>query len=112
MDRLFVYGTLAPGRANSHILADVSGDWIPAGVRGHLKPEGWGADLGYPAMIPDASAPLIEGFIFESDQLHEHWARLDEFEGDAYCRVQDTARLSTGASVSAYVYALATPENR
>ena len=32
--RLFVYGTLAPGRPNEHVLADVPGEWEPATVMG------------------------------------------------------------------------------
>ena len=43
VDRLFVYGTLAPGRPNEHILADVAGEWEPASVTGRLLEEGWGA---------------------------------------------------------------------
>ena len=39
-DRLFVYGTLAPGRSNEHILADVPGTWEPAVVQGTLIQEG------------------------------------------------------------------------
>ena len=37
-DRLFVYGTLAPGRANEHILQSVPGTWEPAVVKGRLSP--------------------------------------------------------------------------
>jgi gamma-glutamylcyclotransferase (GGCT)/AIG2-like uncharacterized protein YtfP len=44
-ERLFVYGTLAPGRPNEHMLAEVDGEWETATVRGRLVPEGWGADL-------------------------------------------------------------------
>ena len=50
-DRLFVYGTLAPGRSNAHVLATVPGTWEPATVRGTLFPEGWGAALGYPGIV-------------------------------------------------------------
>jgi len=45
-ERLFVYGTLAPGRPNEHILADVPGSWEPARVTGTLREEGWGAAMG------------------------------------------------------------------
>jgi gamma-glutamylcyclotransferase (GGCT)/AIG2-like uncharacterized protein YtfP len=44
-ERLFVYGTLAPGRPNEHMLAEVDGEWETATVRGRLVQEGWGADL-------------------------------------------------------------------
>ena len=45
-DRLFVYGTLAPGRPKEHVLAEVSGTWEPATVRGKLLQGGWVAELG------------------------------------------------------------------
>lgn len=34
--QLFVYGTLAPGWPNEHVLADVPGGWEPATVTGRL----------------------------------------------------------------------------
>ena len=48
--RLFVYGTLAPGRPNEHVLAPLGGTWQPAFVRGRLHAQGWGAAPGYPAI--------------------------------------------------------------
>ncbi len=45
-ERLFVCGTLAPGRPNAHILAEVPGSWEPASVTGTLRAEGWGAAMG------------------------------------------------------------------
>ncbi|MFG1925077.1 hypothetical protein [Cryptosporangium sp. NPDC048952] len=39
-DTLFVYGTVAPGEPNAHVLADVPGTWEPGSVRGHLLPDG------------------------------------------------------------------------
>ena len=33
---LFVYGTLAPGEPNEHILKDVEGVWLEASVTGKL----------------------------------------------------------------------------
>ena len=65
--RLFVYGTLAPGRSNAHVLADVPGEWEPATVTGTLLPEGWGAAAGYPGIILDAQGGRVAGFLFSSD---------------------------------------------
>lgn len=31
-EHLFVYGTLAPGRPNAHVLAEVPGTWRPATI--------------------------------------------------------------------------------
>ena len=51
-ERLFIYGTLAPGRSNHHHMVDIPGDWQPATLRGRLYEEGWGAAAGYPAIVP------------------------------------------------------------
>jgi gamma-glutamylcyclotransferase (GGCT)/AIG2-like uncharacterized protein YtfP len=109
MDRLFVYGSLAPGRPNQHILAGVPGSWETASVTGTLREEGWGAAMGFPGLDLDDNGERIEGFVLSSDQLAEHWARLDAFEGDAYARVPATVRLASGHRVEAYVYVLRTP---
>jgi gamma-glutamylcyclotransferase (GGCT)/AIG2-like uncharacterized protein YtfP len=106
IDRLFVYGTLAPGQPNAHVLADVQGTWEPATVTGILLAEGWGAAAGFPGLVPDAHGETVHGLIFSSTALHEHWARLDAFEGDGYARVPIVARLADGRSVDAYVYSL------
>jgi gamma-glutamylcyclotransferase (GGCT)/AIG2-like uncharacterized protein YtfP len=105
-ERLFVYGTLAPGRPNAHILAPVPGTWEPASVTGSLYAEGWGAAAGYPGIVLDPKGDRIDGLLFTSDGLAEHWTRLDEFEGDGYTRVLTTATRADGTTVDAYVYAL------
>jgi gamma-glutamylcyclotransferase (GGCT)/AIG2-like uncharacterized protein YtfP len=104
--RLFVYGTLAPGRPNAHVLAQVPGEWEPATVRGTLLPEGWGAAAGYPGIILDEQGGAVAGLLFSSDALGEHWARLDAFEGDGYERVLTKATRADGSVVEACVYAL------
>ncbi|HSX59666.1 MAG TPA: gamma-glutamylcyclotransferase family protein [Tahibacter sp.] len=104
--RLFVYGTLAPGRPNEHVLASVPGTWEPACVRGILLAEGWGAAVGYPGIVLDERGDDVNGFVFTSEALADHWARLDAFEGDGYRRVVTTARLADGRSVEAFVYSL------
>ena len=42
LPRLFVYGTLAPGEVNEHVLATLDGNWVPARVFGTLHAEGLG----------------------------------------------------------------------
>lgn len=106
-DRLFVYGTLAPGKPNAHVLADLAGEWLPATMRGTLYAQGWGAAQGYPGVVPDADGTAVHGLVFASPELAQHWARLDAFEGDGYRRVLTMARLDDGSDVEAYVYALA-----
>jgi gamma-glutamylcyclotransferase (GGCT)/AIG2-like uncharacterized protein YtfP len=105
-ERLFVYGTLAPGRPNAHVLASVPGAWEAATVRGTLRAEGWGAAAGYPGIVLDERGDVVDGLLFSSDSLAEHWARLDAFEGDGYHRVLTTVRRQDGSTVGAYVYAL------
>jgi gamma-glutamylcyclotransferase (GGCT)/AIG2-like uncharacterized protein YtfP len=104
--RLFVYGTLAPGRPNEHVLADVPGEWEPATAIGTLLQEGWGAAAGYPGIVLDEHGGGVEGFVFSSKSLAEHWARLDEFEGEGYERVLTTVKLKDGTAVEAYIYRL------
>lgn len=104
--RLFVYGTLAPGRANAHVLAHVPGTWQPATVTGRLVEEGWGAAMGFPGIVVDADGDGVPGLVFSSEALADHWARLDAFEGDGYERVTVTATLADGSVVQADVYAL------
>lgn len=105
-ERLFVYGTLAPGRPNAHVLAIVPGNWQPATVRGTLFPEGWGAAAGYPGIVLDALGDEVHGFVFSSDVLAAHWERLDAFEGEGYERVVTTATLADGTRVDAWIYRL------
>jgi gamma-glutamylcyclotransferase (GGCT)/AIG2-like uncharacterized protein YtfP len=104
--RLAVYGTLAPGRENHRQLADLQGQWQRGTVRGNLTNAGWGSALGYPGLILDPSGPVVEVYLFESLDLPDHWARLDEFEGDGYQRVITQVRLADG-ELSAHIYALA-----
>ncbi len=104
--RLFVYGTLAPGRPNAHVLAELGATWTPAVVHGHLVAEGWGAEAGYPGILLDDSAPGVDGLLCESADLPEHWDRLDDFEGPGYERVLVTAHLADGLTVPAFVYTI------
>jgi gamma-glutamylcyclotransferase (GGCT)/AIG2-like uncharacterized protein YtfP len=105
-ERLFVYGTLAPDRPNEHVLADVPGSWEQATVKGTLFQEGWGACLGYPVIVLNELGSEVHGFVFSSEELAPHWARLDEFEGDGYERVVTLVKLGDGTVVKAHVYAL------
>ena len=102
--RLFVYGTLAPGQPNEHVLAEVEGDWEPATVQGTLVHEGWGDGLGFPAMTLADDAPDVSGFLFISEHLDEYWVRLDEFEGEEYERVVARAKRLNGQVVDAHMY--------
>ncbi|GGA46931.1 gamma-glutamylcyclotransferase family protein [Dyella nitratireducens] len=104
--RLFVYGTLAPGKPNEHVLAHLPGSWEPATVKGRLFQEGWGAAIGYPGIVLDEQGDEVPGLVFTSTELAAHWARLDEFEGDGYERVLTSVQLRDGTRVEAYIYRL------
>lgn len=106
--RLFVYGTLAPGRSNAHVLASIPGEWEAASVIGSLHQEGWGAAAGYPGIVLDEGGSEVAGFLFTAETLPKHWARLDEFEGEGYERILTRARRATGELVDAYIYRLST----
>lgn len=105
-ERLFVYGTLAPGRPNEHLLADLPGQWQPASVRGTLLQQGWGAAAGFPGIVLDESGPEVRGMLFTSAVLSERWQRLDDFEGAGYERRLTPVTLRGGDSVPAYIYVL------
>ena len=106
MERLFVYGSLAPGRPNEHILGELEGVWEPAVIRGTLHDRGWGAGMGFPAVVPESNGDEVEGLLFTSAALLDFWQVLDDFEGEGYQRVQVSAWLSCGSVVEAHVYAL------
>ena len=88
--RLATYGTLAPGRPNHHHLDGLRGRWFEGHVHGTLVDAGWGAALGFPALILDPDAPVIDVHVFESADLPAHWAHLVEFEGPGYERIPAT----------------------
>jgi gamma-glutamylcyclotransferase (GGCT)/AIG2-like uncharacterized protein YtfP len=85
--RLAVYGSLAPGKSNHHMLASYAGTWTRGRVRGDLVNAGWGAAGGFPGLIPRPDGPWIPVQIFESAELPNAWKALDEFEGIEYRRV-------------------------
>jgi gamma-glutamylcyclotransferase (GGCT)/AIG2-like uncharacterized protein YtfP len=106
MLRLFVYGTLAPGRPNHHVLGGIPGTWEAAVLRGRLYDEGWGAALGSPGIVPSPDGEAVEGFVLSSPSLDQHWDMLDAFEGDGYQRVRASVRVTGGRDLDAFVYAL------
>ena len=118
MDRpnvLFVYGTLAPGRVNAHVLAPLSGAWTQAQILGTLHDAGWGAAHGCPgARLVDKDldkitadshpARIVKGVLLESTDLVNFWQKLDDFEGTEYQAEITTAHLVTGEYRRCVVY--------
>ena len=101
---LFVYGTLAPGEENAHILAPLGGSWEPAVVYGSVHPEGWGATHGFPGMRLGNGPEVVTGLLFYTPALEQFWPELDEFEGRDYRREQTLAELEDGSQLLTYVY--------
>jgi gamma-glutamylcyclotransferase (GGCT)/AIG2-like uncharacterized protein YtfP len=84
---LAVYGSLAPGQSNYHVVAPLGGDWTDGVVEGERHPSGWGATLGYPAFRPRLGGAAVAVRVLTSPLLPADWARLDAFEGAEYRRI-------------------------
>ncbi|MDJ0777018.1 MAG: gamma-glutamylcyclotransferase family protein [Gammaproteobacteria bacterium] len=106
MERLFVYGTLAPGRPNHVVLEQIPGYWEKATLKGNLLDEGWGSEFGCPGIVPSEDGEEVEGYVFSSDHLRNHWPMLDEYEGTGYRRVPVLVKVESGEKIEACVYAL------
>ncbi|HBR2735988.1 TPA: gamma-glutamylcyclotransferase [Klebsiella pneumoniae] len=106
MESLFVYGTLGPGRPNSHILENIGGTWCEGHVRGHLHEKGWGAGMGYPGIVLDDNGSPVNGFLFTSANLVAYWQTLDKFEGEEYERVPVNVTTIHGEVVPSCIYML------
>lgn len=104
--RLAVYGTLAPGCPNHHELEHLGGRWFEGTVRGHLREEGWGSDLGFPGITVDPDGPEVAVHVLESDRLADEWLRLDDFEGPSYRRTLVSVTTDDGV-IDASIYELA-----
>ena len=105
MTPLFVYGTLCPGRSNAHILEAIGGEWLPGFVTGTFYENSCGAAANFPGIVLDDQGPRVNGYVFLSSRLANHWPMLDEFE-DGYDRVETTVTMADGQKVTAWVYQL------
>ncbi len=103
--RLAVYGSLGPGKANHHHVANLDGVWVRGAVRGELVNDGWGAALGFPGLRLDDEGALIDVDLLESFDLPSNWNRLDVFEGPGYQRVVATVETPAG-TIEANIYVL------
>jgi gamma-glutamylcyclotransferase (GGCT)/AIG2-like uncharacterized protein YtfP len=84
---LAVYGTLAPGRSNHHMVAPLGGDWTDGFVEGDHSHVGWGTTLGYPAFRPRVGGLIVAVHVLTSPSLAAAWPTLDDFEGPEYRRI-------------------------
>jgi gamma-glutamylcyclotransferase (GGCT)/AIG2-like uncharacterized protein YtfP len=86
-ETLAVYGSLAPGQLNYHIVEPLRGIWMDGLIEGTLLPMGWGADLGYPAFRPQNGGAVVAAKVLTSPLLATAWPMLDDFEGLEYQRI-------------------------
>jgi gamma-glutamylcyclotransferase (GGCT)/AIG2-like uncharacterized protein YtfP len=86
-ERLAVYGSLAPGRQNHHIVESLGGTWTEGSIEGDLLTYGWGDAIGYPALHVRPGGPAVPVHVLTSPALRAAWPELDTFEGLEYRRV-------------------------
>jgi gamma-glutamylcyclotransferase (GGCT)/AIG2-like uncharacterized protein YtfP len=70
-----------------------------------LYKEGWGAQHGFPGLVLGAGEE-IRVDLLHSEELPQHWERLDAFEGAGYRRAITSVRTEFD-TVEAYIYVLA-----
>lgn len=97
--RLATYGSLRPGEANHHLVAELEGRWLEGTTRGLLAAAGWAAERGYPGLVWDPEGPEVPVQVLESPALPAHWERLDAFEGPSYLRILVPVATAEGARV-------------
>jgi gamma-glutamylcyclotransferase (GGCT)/AIG2-like uncharacterized protein YtfP len=102
--RLAVYGSLAPGKDNHHLLAGLGGDWSDGRVEGELYASGWGARHGFPGLRWIPGHPGVTVRVLTADGLPDHWPILDEFEGTEYRRILVPVLDNRGAPDVANLY--------
>lgn len=78
---LAVYGTLAPGQPNEHLLKDILGDWNDGEVDGNIIME---EGLPYFEWVLGSKIAVK---IFHSQELPKHFEKIDKFEGRSYARI-------------------------
>jgi gamma-glutamylcyclotransferase (GGCT)/AIG2-like uncharacterized protein YtfP len=93
--KLFTYGTLAPGKPNHRILSGLQGTWARCTTRGQLMEVS-----GLPVFRWTPFGPRIEGELFVSPDLAQQWAQLDQFEGASYKRRMISGVTNTGTVVA------------
>jgi gamma-glutamylcyclotransferase (GGCT)/AIG2-like uncharacterized protein YtfP len=98
-DRLFVYGSLAPG----HDAWSVLEPWVVGApdadaVPGRLYDTG----RGYPGATFEPGAGLVHGTVVVLREPEVALAALDRYEGDEYARI--TVRTRAGVDVASYAW--------
>ena len=84
-ERLAVYGSLAPGEHNAHVLAPLAGEWTEGEIIGTLQPITEGYAAGYRGIRLDGG-DAVPCMLFSSHDLPGFWPTLDHFEGAEFFR--------------------------
>ena len=108
LDRLFVYGTLRKDIRNSRfpVLAMEAGEVT---FVGYARIQGRLFDLGeYPGLLlPGDPGAWVRGEVYALSNPRDTLARLDDYEGGEFERVELDAVLDSGDRSKAWVYAYA-----
>jgi gamma-glutamylcyclotransferase (GGCT)/AIG2-like uncharacterized protein YtfP len=105
VEKLFVYGSLAPEQPNHQILSDLSGTWTNCKIIGSImKIDG----LQY--FNWDIRGEEIEVQLFTSLGLQKKWESLDHFEGSSYTRHLITGKLPNSELIIANIYLAPEPD--
>ena len=104
IDRLAVYGSLAPGESNHWVISRISGEWTTGTVRGYEFDITWGPADGYQGFIPDADGNDVAVSVLVSNDLERHWREIDEFEGPGYERRMIAVSSPSALPVQAHIY--------
>lgn len=97
-ERLCVYGTLRPGEENHHLMKPLKGQWDDVTYRGYFSPPDESYEYPRIAWAPHGEENPANLMI--SSQLPSHWAELDAFEGDDYCRLLTIVKGGSGLMIA------------
>jgi gamma-glutamylcyclotransferase (GGCT)/AIG2-like uncharacterized protein YtfP len=103
---LIAYGSLMPGGLNHGLLAELRGEWRQGWIAGELLDRGWSAAMSYPALRWCPEGGEVPAWAFISDDLPDHWGRLDDFEGLEYQRIWALFWDHEGRTLVGNVYAM------
>jgi hypothetical protein len=96
-----------PNCPNAYVLENIVGKFVPATVKGKLIDAGWSAGMGYPGIRLEMGNDTIHGFLFYSDNLINHWEKLDIFEGEEFIRMPVVAtRDDNEMEIETFIYTL------
>ncbi len=99
VNRLLVYGTLAPGQVNEKILSDIPGGWTEGFVKGIVETRN-----GLPEFKWRTNSDEIKVKVFNSNVLNQHIEKIDKFEGSDYQRILIPVRINLNLFSVGFVY--------